>query len=258
MQKLLFVGGKQNISLFKVQRVWDQQKGFSLALRIPEMRGSCNIKALWSISLIVWALLCKKLWWGIQGLGLSKTKNLQMVSVCVSFLFPNSYPNDKIFYRQYIILAFDLSESNLKSSASGRLSWCFLNSWCSWGERRMYSKVDWIWVYWVGRTLEDWIKTTDYGGRSVWEPFLTPKRRPKLEGSKVDLGLLESWWEIGPSVVHYPNIRPKGQVKFLKASQPCGLPVSLPVLEESERRLLGWWKGQLSTAMNQNLALFLW
>ncbi|ONH98671.1 hypothetical protein PRUPE_7G261200 [Prunus persica] len=44
--KLLFVGGKQNISLFKVQRVWDQQKGFSLALRIPEMRGSCNIKAL--------------------------------------------------------------------------------------------------------------------------------------------------------------------------------------------------------------------
>ncbi|VVA22253.1 PREDICTED: PRUPE_7G261200 [Prunus dulcis] len=44
--KLLFVGGKQNISLFKVQRVRDQQKGFSLAFRIPEMRGSCNIKAL--------------------------------------------------------------------------------------------------------------------------------------------------------------------------------------------------------------------
>lgn len=84
-----------------------------------------------------------------------------------------------------------------------------------------YSKVDWIWVYWVGRTLEDWIKTTDYGGRSVLQPFLAPKRRRKLQGSKVDLGLLESWWEIGPSVGHYPNGRPKRQVKFLKASQPC-------------------------------------
>lgn len=37
-------------------------------------------------------------------------------------------------------------------------------------------------------------------------------------------------------MVHYRNVRPKGQVKFLKARQPA---CAVAVLEESERRLLG-------------------